>query len=223
KGVSATADMAALYGGPRWSARGPARSAKTGQGNTVRSAIPCTDPRRLSPETPGNRGCPDPVRSLLLWEGERANGSRSAPRGRAASLKTAACSTALIRPCERGPFLRACGPLAASGQAAAQGDQGVELAARRPRVDRLRGDGHPVLEVARPRAGHERGGGVHQHDIATRPRLAAEHGADDLRVLFAVAAGEVLDRRARHPEVLRPYDVRADGALAHLGHAALAG
>src|SRR5207244_7452065 len=53
--------------------------------------------------------------------------------------------------------------------------------------------------------------------------ISGEDRADDLGVLLAVAAEQVTDGRARHPEVLGTHGEGAHDALADLRDAALAG
>jgi len=83
------------------------------------------------------------------------------------------------------------------------------------------GQAHPFLQVPRPPAYYQRGGGVHQDDVPLRPVAAAEDVPDDLSVLGPVAALEVADRRPRHPEVLRAHPEAPHHALADLGDLAL--
>src|SRR6266511_1276427 len=99
----------------------------------------------------------------------------------------------------------------------------VELTARGARVDRAGRQLDPLLQVARLGSDDQRGGRVHQHDIAARSRVAGEDGPDDLGVLLAIAPEEIADRGARQAEVLGPDGGRPDDALADLGDAALAG
>ena len=91
-----------------------------------------------------------------------------------------------------------------------------ELAARGARVDRAGRQLDSLLQVARPGSGDQRGGGVHQHDLAARSRVATEDGPDDLGVLLAIAPEEIADRGARQAEVLGPDGGRPDDALADL-------
>src|SRR5207237_770449 len=104
---------------------------------------------------------------------------------------------------------------------AAERDKPIELLARGSGVDRACGQLDALREVARPGPGDQRRGGVHQHDVPARPALAAHDGADDLRVLVAVAAPEIADAGLRQAEVLGAHREGADDALAYLGDTAL--
>src|SRR5437016_5149748 len=120
-------------------------------------------------------------------------------------------------------YLRKRPSSALTGKLLREGDQPLELLARRAPVDRPGRCLDTFLEVARTTPRDEGGGGVHEDDVAPGARLAGEDRADDLGVLLAVAAAQVADRRAGHPEVLGPHGDGADDAPADLGDAALAG
>src|SRR3972149_5435533 len=84
----------------------------------------------------------------------------------------------------------------------AERDQAVELALRGARVDRARRQLDALLEVAPLGACDERRRRVHEDDVALGPRLAPQDAADDLGVLLAVAAEQVVDRGPREAEGL---------------------
>ena len=67
--------------------------------------------------------------------------------------------------------------------------------------------------IGRHLAGNQqRGGGVQQHDVARRARLAAEDGAGDGGVVGGVAAAQRLRRRFRQAEVRRVHVERVHRA-----------
>src|SRR3989442_6227459 len=87
----------------------------------------------------------------------------------------------------------------------AEGAHPLHHAARRPRVDRLRGPLHALLEVRRLSRDHEGRGGVQQHHVAPRSALAVQDAPGDLDVARDVPAGEILETGALEPGVLRRH------------------
>src|SRR6185436_3634778 len=106
----------------------------------------------------------------------------------------------------RGRRTSAAGPFSAScGEGLGEGDEGLELPRRGAGIDRLRGQRHALLEVPRLGPDDERGGGVHEHDVAPGAGVAGEDPPDDLGVLLPVPTPQIADPRAAEPEILRSY------------------
>src|SRR5437773_307092 len=114
-------------------------------------------------------------------------------------------------------------PLLVGGEALRALHEGGELRRGRARVDGLGCHPHALLEVARLASRHQGRRRVHEDDVPSRAGLAPEHEADDLRVLAAVAAPEITDRRAGQAEVLGAHARAPHHPLVHLGDLALAG
>src|SRR5712692_5684362 len=102
-----------------------------------------------------------------------------------------------------------------------KGNECFELGLRGAGIDARGGEAHALEEVAGELDGQQRRGGVGQHDIATRARLAAEYAPNDAGVFRSIAAAQCLQRRARQAEVLGRDRVAAHLAPANFGNVRL--